>query len=130
MKGKKSMSNKEFEKNVKQLAYLQAEMQHAKVLEDHLAGHWLSIIAEMGDEFKKRGIATPLPEGYDLHDTKSISKYGEPEAVLTTEEARKYLRISRPTFSKYIQEGRINARIVGKGYKILQSELDKFLRGK
>jgi excisionase family DNA binding protein len=55
----------------------------------------------------------------------------EPEfhTVLTTREACQYLRISRPTYLKYIYEGKIRAKKVGKGWKVLKSELDRFLRG-
>jgi excisionase family DNA binding protein len=55
----------------------------------------------------------------------------EPEShtVLTTHEACQYLRISRPTYLKYIYEGKIRAKKVGKGWKVLKSELDRFLRG-
>ena len=49
--------------------------------------------------------------------------------VLTTDEAREYLRISRPTFLKYVHQGRIKAIKVGRGWRILQSELNQFLRG-
>ena len=51
------------------------------------------------------------------------------DAVLTTQEACGYLRISRPTFGKYLYEGRIKGAKVGKGWKVLKSELDRFLRG-
>jgi excisionase family DNA binding protein len=55
----------------------------------------------------------------------------EPEShtVLTTREACQYLRISRPTYLKYIYERKIRAKKVGKGWKVLKSELDRFLRG-
>jgi excisionase family DNA binding protein len=55
----------------------------------------------------------------------------EPEfhTVLTTREACQYLRISRPTYLKYVYEGKIRAKKVGKGWKVLKSELDRFLRG-
>ena len=55
----------------------------------------------------------------------------EPEShtVLTTREACQYLRISRPTYLKYVYEGKIRAKKVGKGWKVLKSELDRFLRG-
>jgi excisionase family DNA binding protein len=46
--------------------------------------------------------------------------------VLTTKEACQYLRISRPTFMKFIHLGLIRAVKVGTGWKILQSELDRF----
>jgi len=51
------------------------------------------------------------------------------DIVLTTREACGYLRISRPTFGKYLQIGRIKGVKAGKGWKILRSELDRFLRG-
>jgi excisionase family DNA binding protein len=51
------------------------------------------------------------------------------EIVLTTDEAIEYLKISKPTFLKYIHMGRIKAIKAGKGWRILQSELNRFLRG-
>jgi len=54
----------------------------------------------------------------------------EKDSVLTTDEAIEYLRISKPTFLKYIHVGRIKAIKVGKGWRILQSELYRFLNGK
>ncbi len=53
----------------------------------------------------------------------------EMDAVLTTDEAIEYLKISKPTFLKYIRLGRIKAIKAGKGWRILQSELNRFLRG-
>ncbi len=53
----------------------------------------------------------------------------ENDAVLTTDEAIKYLRISRPTFLKYIHLGKIKAIKAGKGWRVLQSELYRFLKG-
>ena len=50
-------------------------------------------------------------------------------AVLTTQEACNYLRISRPTYLKYIYLGRIKSAKAGKGWKVLKSELDQFLKG-
>ncbi len=51
------------------------------------------------------------------------------DSVLTTGEAIKFLRISKPTLLKYIRLGRIRATKAGKGWRILQSELDRFLKG-
>ncbi len=51
------------------------------------------------------------------------------DAVLTTQEACHYLRISRPTYLKYIYIGRIKSAKAGKGWKVLKSELDRFLKG-
>lgn len=54
---------------------------------------------------------------------------GKDDAVLTTQEACDYLRISRPTYLKYIYLGRIKGAKAGKGWKVLKSELDRFLKG-
>ena len=53
----------------------------------------------------------------------------ERDSVLTTDEAIEYLKISKPTFLKYIRVGRIRAIKAGKGWRILQSELYRFLKG-
>ena len=50
------------------------------------------------------------------------------DIVLTTNEAVSYLRICRPTFLKYIHSGRIRAVKAGKGWRVFQSELNRFLR--
>ena len=51
------------------------------------------------------------------------------DSVLTTQEACHYLRISRPTYLKYLYGGRIKGAKAGKGWKVLKSELDRFLKG-
>jgi excisionase family DNA binding protein len=51
------------------------------------------------------------------------------DRVLTTDEAIEYLRISKPTFLKYLHEGRIRAIKAGNGWRILHSELLRFLKG-
>ena len=53
----------------------------------------------------------------------------EKDMVMTTEEAIDYLKISKPTFLKYIHLGRIRATKAGKGWRILLSELNRFLKG-
>jgi len=53
----------------------------------------------------------------------------ERDPVLTTDEAIEYLKVSKPTFLKYIRLGRIKAIKAGKGWRILQSELYRFLKG-
>lgn len=50
-------------------------------------------------------------------------------AVLITQEACDYLRISRPTYVKYLVTGKIKGIKAGKGWKVLKSELDQFLKG-
>jgi excisionase family DNA binding protein len=47
--------------------------------------------------------------------------------VCTTREACRYLRISRPTFLKLIAAGKIRAQKIGKGWKVLDTELERFL---
>jgi excisionase family DNA binding protein len=51
------------------------------------------------------------------------------DEVLTTDEAIQYLKISRPTYFRCIRLGRINAIKVGSGWRVLRSELNRFLRG-
>ncbi len=53
----------------------------------------------------------------------------EKDQVLTTEDAIEYLKISKPTFLKYVHIGRIKATKAGKGWKVLLSELNRFLKG-
>ncbi len=64
-------------------------------------------------------------ERLGVHAMSSIER----DMVLTTGEAIGYLKISKPTFLKYIRLGRIRATKAGKGWRILQSELNRFLRG-
>jgi excisionase family DNA binding protein len=52
----------------------------------------------------------------------------EKDAVLTTREAIQYLKISKPTYLKYIRLGRINAVKAGNGWRVHLSELHRFLR--
>lgn len=53
----------------------------------------------------------------------------ENDEVLTTDEAIAYLRISKPTFLKYVHLGKIRAVKAGKGWRVLESELTRFLKG-
>jgi excisionase family DNA binding protein len=50
------------------------------------------------------------------------------EVVLTTREGCGYLRISIPTCLKYLYTGRIKGTKAGKGWKVLKSQLDQFLK--
>ena len=52
----------------------------------------------------------------------------EKDAVLTTREAIQYLRISKPTYLKYIRLGRIKAVKAGNGWRVHLSELHRFLK--
>ena len=49
------------------------------------------------------------------------------DAVSTTKEAIKYLKISKPSYLKYIRLGRIKAVKAGSGWRVHRSELHRFL---
>ncbi len=51
------------------------------------------------------------------------------DTVLITRDACDYLRISRPTYVRYLRTCRIRATKAGKGWRVLKSELDWFLKG-
>ena len=50
------------------------------------------------------------------------------DLVLTTREAIQYLKISKPTYLKYIRLGRITAVKAGSGWRVHRSELHRFLK--
>jgi excisionase family DNA binding protein len=50
------------------------------------------------------------------------------DVVLTTKEAIKYLKISKPTYLKHIHLGKIRAVKVGNSWRVHQSELYRFLK--
>jgi len=50
------------------------------------------------------------------------------DIVLTTKEAIRYLKISKPTYLKYIRLGKIKAVKAGNGWRVHQSELYRFLK--
>ena len=54
----------------------------------------------------------------------------EKERVLTSDEAIEFLRISKTAYLKYIHAGKIKAIKAGNGWRVLYSELLRFLQGK
>ncbi len=54
----------------------------------------------------------------------------EKERVLTSDEAIEFLKISKPAYLKYIHAGKIRAIKAGNGWRVLYSELLRFLQGK
>jgi excisionase family DNA binding protein len=52
----------------------------------------------------------------------------EKDLVLTTHEAINFLKISKPMFLQYIRLGKIRAIKAGNGWKVLQSELYRFVK--
>jgi excisionase family DNA binding protein len=82
-----------------------------------------------GDPMRPIGMWFALKRAkFKINGGRSMS-VTEREIVLTTGEAMEYLKISKPTFLKYIHHGRIRAIKAGKGWRILQSELNRFLKG-
>ncbi len=69
--------------------------------------------------------------GFDRRNGGFSNEFDEngQEIVYTTKEACEYLKISRPTYFKYIAKDRIKAIKVGRGWRTLKTELDRFLRG-
>jgi excisionase family DNA binding protein len=53
----------------------------------------------------------------------------ENELVLTTDEAAQYLKISKPTLLNHIRQKKLKAIKVGRNWRILQSEIYRFLKG-
>jgi excisionase family DNA binding protein len=53
----------------------------------------------------------------------------EKDLVLTTHEAINFLKISKPTFLQYIRLGKTRAIKAGNGWRALQSELYRFVKG-
>ena len=49
------------------------------------------------------------------------------DVVLTAKEAIRYLKISKPTFLKYVRLARIKATKAGNGWRVHQSESYRFL---
>ena len=66
-----------------------------------------------GSDRRLNGVRTPVDE----------------DLILNTKEACDYLKISRPTFLKYIAAGKIKARKIGNGWKVFKADLDRFVRG-
>jgi len=57
------------------------------------------------------------------------TSFMDKDEVLTTKEAVRYLKISKPTYLKYIRLGRIKAVKAGNGWRVHRSELHRFLKG-
>jgi len=65
------------------------------------------------------------------YDRRTIAGYdpGDNGIILNTQEACIYLDISRPTYLKYITTGKIKAQKIGRGWRVIKDELDRFIRG-
>ena len=58
----------------------------------------------------------------------NIMSFLDKDEVLTTKQAIKYLKISKPTYLKHIRIGKIRAVKVGNSWRVHQSELHRFLK--
>jgi excisionase family DNA binding protein len=68
--------------------------------------------------------------GYDRRlDGNGVRAVPDEGAILNTKEACEYLKISRPTFLKYIAAGKIKAQKIGNGWKVFRADLDRIVRG-
>ena len=66
--------------------------------------------------------------GYDRR-LKVGQEAWDDNVIFNTREACLYLKISRPTYLKYITAGKIKAQKIGRGWKVFKEELDRFIRG-
>jgi excisionase family DNA binding protein len=48
--------------------------------------------------------------------------------ILTTDEGAQYLKISKATLLNHIRERKIKAKKVGRSWRVLQSEIYRFLK--
>ena len=66
--------------------------------------------------------------GFDrrLNGAQSIA---DENLIFNTRKACTYLKISRPTYLKYIAAGKIKAQKIGNRWKVRKTELDRFVRG-
>lgn len=69
---------------------------------------------------KLSGIELKMAEKFDQPDTST-------DSIMTTLEASNYLKFNAPALLYHVRKGRIKAKRVGKGYRILKSELDRFV---
>ena len=51
------------------------------------------------------------------------------EDVLTTREVMERLKVTRPTVIKLLRQGKLRAVKVGRDYRFIKSDLDRFLQG-
>ena len=68
--------------------------------------------------------------GYDRRlNGNGVPAAADDDAILNTKEACDYLKISRPTFLKYIAAGKIKAKKIGNGWRVFKADLDQIVRG-
>jgi excisionase family DNA binding protein len=73
------------------------------------------------DEETPRSVRINSPQPDNRYPNKTSTP------LFNTREACDYLRISRPTFLKLIAAGKIRAQKIGKGWKVLDTELQRFV---
>ena len=79
----------------------------------------------------RRGDRRKTPDrrnGYDRR-TNTGQDPVDNNVIFNTQEACLYIKISRPTYFKYITTGKIKAQKIGRGWRVFKDELDRFIRG-
>lgn len=77
------------------------------------------------DERRK---TTDRRNGYDRRTDAGQDPFAN-NVIFDTHAACNYLKVSRPTYLKYITNGQIKAQKIGRGWKVIKDELDRFIRG-
>lgn len=57
-----------------------------------------------------------------------MSQGKQKDEILTTKEAMKYLKITKPTILKYIRENKLRASKIGRNWRFYKSDIDRFMR--
>ena len=70
-----------------------------------------------------------IPDRRSGLDRRSVLAPVDEDFIFNTQEACDYLKISRPTFLKYIACGKIKAQKIGNGWKVFKTDLDRIVRG-
>ena len=91
----------------------------------------VAVVSKTEPERRKNGDRRCNPDrrtGLDRRCSTIRQKVSE-DIIFNTKEACQYLKISRPTFLKYLASGQIKAQKIGNGWRVFKTELDRFVRG-
>jgi excisionase family DNA binding protein len=83
-------------------------------------------LPERGAPAERRRTERRCNEGRRHMDRENL--YAVP-AVLNAHEACHYMCISRPTLIRLIAQGKIRAQKIGRRWRVLRTEIDRFLSG-
>jgi len=82
-------------------------------------------------KYRRREERRKTPDRRNNYDRRTNSGQDplDNNVLFNTLEACRYLNVSRPTYLKYITNGKIKAQRIGRGWKVFKDELDRFIRG-